>query len=141
MKIGSDTLEYLISDYDKRRQARIKIRKRCKDQIKNLERGDTVFLIDSAGTDTAFQHLSSEAEDHCVEADHLIEKHGRRESHGARDVTSNEDEVIEELEKAIDAIEESNRRDRCHRRLIYIAVGAIILIGVIGGSVIVDLLV
>jgi hypothetical protein len=129
----SAVLKHIIPNFDERIQARNSIRRRCKDCIKELERGDTVYLLEP-GTNTAFNHLSSKAEDHCVEADNLIKKYGRRLSPRGWDIDSNEDEIIEELEKAIEAIEWSNRKDRLHRLLLYIVV--ILLAAGVGGLVI-----
>lgn len=96
-----ELLNRVFPEFGTARGERIKIRNKCGKNLKALERGDDVQLLDTQGTQIEYLHYWTETT--CVDIDHLIQDWGSVSRHGFYSISSSVDtsELESKLETAI----------------------------------------
>lgn len=102
MSAALDTLRDLLPDFAKARRERNKIRKRYRDNLNSLDRGEVVYTISSR--DYNLEYLGNRAERKSSHADHLIQKHGSQSGPSSYRITGHEEDVEEAMEDIVASI-------------------------------------
>lgn len=122
MSSVADTLRGIFPDFEKARRARRRIRRQYRENLKSLERGDSVKILQPSEPDAAY--LNRKSEEACSKSDHLIRENGSHSRRFSYQIRSNPDEVREAMEVVIRLINRQNY-------VSIIAEGGLIIFGVL----------
>lgn len=102
-----DFLKKVYPDFAKARKSRREIRQKYRENLKALERDDTVTLVMTSNDKTGY--LTKRSEKAATEADHLSKKYGSESDPFRYKITQDKDEVRNAFENVIEEIDRRNK--------------------------------